>query len=306
MIIREVTDVKQKLISRNAVRSWSALVRLCGAALIVLFTLTWAVPVLAETPPPDPLCFDGPTDYTYSDDSLWINIQKRFVEKPTITYFVCDVQTTDPAALKTALSGDEPSERFREPVSDIADRHGAKLAVNGDSYNFHRAAIIIRNGELVRAKKTSGHQLLVLDKKGDLSVITDRGKEDGPTVAEELLAGGAVQVWAFGPELVRDGVAASYEGVKLMISLNSGIREPRTAIGQVGPLHYVIVIADGRHKGYSDGMTLPYLQQVFLDAGARTAFNLDGGGSTTLYFCGEVLNKPGGGGQRYVSDILYF
>ncbi|MCL2545297.1 MAG: phosphodiester glycosidase family protein, partial [Clostridia bacterium] len=66
------------------------------------------------------------------------------------------------------------------------------------------------------------------------------------------------------------------------------------------------VVADGRRKNHSDGMTLPELQQIFLDVGAQIAFNLDGGGSSTLYFNGEVLNKPAGGVERSVSDILFF
>ena len=35
-------------------------------------------------------------------------------------------------------------------------------------------------------------------------------------------------------------------------------------------------------------------------------FNLDGGGSTTLYFRGEVINMPSGGKERSVSDIIMF
>ena len=45
---------------------------------------------------------------------------------------------------------------------------------------------------------------------------------------------------------------------------------------------------------------------LFLDYGAQMAFNLDGGGSTTLYFLGEVVNMPSGGKERSVSDVLMF
>lgn len=297
--------MKQSILARKTAHR-NPLTRLGCAALVLLAALSWATPIVAaETPPPDPLCFEGPADYIYSDGRVWINIQKRFVSEPkALTYFVCDVQTNDPMALKAALSGDEPYGP-REGTADIALRCDARLAINGDCYSFHRTSIIVRNGEVLRAKRSGAHHLLMLDTQGDLSVITDRGKEDPEAVVSELLAGGAVQVWAFGPALVRDGVVASYENFSL-ISVRSSIREPRTAIGQVGPLHYVVVVADGRRDGYSEGMTLSELQQVFLDAGAVTAFNLDGGGSTTLFFCGEVLNRPSGGGERSVSDILYF
>ena len=51
---------------------------------------------------------------------------------------------------------------------------------------------------------------------------------------------------------------------------------------------------------------MPQLQQLFLDEGAQFAFNLDGGGSTTLYFLGEVINMPSSGKQRSVSDVIMF
>jgi len=74
----------------------------------------------------------------------------------------------------------------------------------------------------------------------------------------------------------------------------------------MGPLHYVLLVVDGRRPDYSEGMSLPELQDLFLDLGVQTAFNLDGGGSTTLYFSGEIINTPSDRRERSVSDILYF
>ena len=70
-------------------------------------------------------------------------------------------------------------------------------------------------------------------------------------------------------------------------------------------LHYVFVVADGRRSGWSDkGMTLWELQRIMYEEGCQVAYNLDGGGSATLYFNGEVINQPSGGSQRKVSDIV--
>ena len=57
---------------------------------------------------------------------------------------------------------------------------------------------------------------------------------------------------------------------------------------------------------YSTGADMPTFQQLFLDEGAQFAFNLDGGGSTTLYFLGEVINIPSSGKERSVSDVIMF
>ena len=68
----------------------------------------------------------------------------------------------------------------------------------------------------------------------------------------------------------------------------------------------LVIVADGRQPGYSDGMTLPELQNLMVQYGAQTALNLDGGGSTELWFSGQILNSPCGGHERRLSDIICF
>lgn len=83
---------------------------------------------------------------------------------------------------------------------------------------------------------------------------------------------------------------------------------PRTAIGIIDENHYIIVVSDGR-TSESEGLSLYQLAEVMKSYGAKTAYNLDGGGSSTLYFNGQVINKPTTGGnkisERAVSDIVY-
>ena len=123
--------------------------------------------------------------------------------------------------------------------------------------------------------------------------------------AQQLVDAGAWQVLSFGPTLVNDGSIAVDAGDEVSQSMGSN---PRTAIGMISPLHYVVVVSDGR-TGDNDGLSLYELAQVCIDNGATYAYNLDGGGSTTLYFKGEVINNPSSGnrsGERSVSDIVYF
>ena len=62
-------------------------------------------------------------------------------------------------------------------------------------------------------------------------------------------------------------------------------------------------------NGNSVGMSQSELGQFMVSLGADTVLNLDGGGSSTLYFNGQVINKPTTGGnkisERAVSDIVY-
>jgi exopolysaccharide biosynthesis protein len=83
-------------------------------------------------------------------------------------------------------------------------------------------------------------------------------------------------------------------------------RDPRTGIGIVTPNHFIFIVVDGRQQGYSKGVTLDEFAQLFKDQGCVSAYNLDGGGSSTRYFLGKVVNDPAQkGGERDISDILF-
>ena len=190
-------------------------------------------------------------------------------------------------------------------MSDIADRHQPVIAANADFYKYHTNGIILRNGELYRKQNSTRH-LLIIDSEGNMSALTDRREKQG-LVANELAEAGTWQTFEFGPVLVEDGEAVELpRSFFIRTADDPAYREPRTAIGQIGPLHYIMIVVDGRREGYSEGVTLPELQQLFLKHGAQFAFNLDGGGSTTLYFEGEVINMPSSGDERRVSDIVMF
>lgn len=78
----------------------------------------------------------------------------------------------------------------------------------------------------------------------------------------------------------------------------------RTAIGCVEPGEYYIITAGS--SAYSGGLTFQDLQDMFMDLGCSYARSLDGGGSSSLVFDGELINTPAAGEQRPVVDFLYF
>lgn len=215
--------------------------------------------------------------------------------------YVADIQLKNLGLLKSGLANDSFGRNVTETTSDMAERLDAILAVNGDFYGFRDTGYVIRNGVLYRSvKKSDDAQDLVLWSDGTMEVI-----REGNITAEELLERGALQVYSFGPGLVEDGeitVNASSEVGQAMLS------NPRTAIGMIEPMHYVMVVSDGRTTE-SEGLSLLQLAQIMQDLGCTTAYNLDGGGSTTMYFNGEVINNPTSGrkssSERSVSDIVY-
>ena len=182
---------------------------------------------------------------------------------------------------------------------DVADIKGIGL-----SGQMHGLVMLDENGEVLRRQNITKHHLLIVDQNGDLSALTDRTGKQG-LVANKLEQANTWQTFEFGPVLVQNGEAVTLPN-SFYVNCHDGYYEPRTAIGQLGPLHYIVIVVDGRREGYSTGASIPQLQQLFLDEGAEFAFNLDGGGSTTLYFRGEVINMPSGGKERSVSDIIMF
>ena len=126
--------------------------------------------------------------------------------------------------------------------------------------------------------------------------------------AEELMQDGAVQTMSFGPALIQSGSISVGENEEVKQSMSSN---PRTAIGIIDDCHYVFVVSDGR-TDESAGLSLYQLAEVMKDLGCKTAYNLDGGGSSTMYFNGQIVNNPTGGraghgegSERSVSDIVY-
>ena len=244
-----------------------------------------------------------PGELHYETDKMTVSIEQK--QRDGLTYFVCDIRLTDVSQLRTAFAGDDFRSGIYEAVRDIAGRYSPVIAINADFCRYHREGVIIRNGEVLRRQNIKKHHLLIVDKDGYFSAETDRTGKQG-LVANRLEQAGTWQTFEFGPVLVENGEAAELPLRSINVNCNEGYLEPRTGIGQKGPLHYVAIVVDGRRDGYSTGASIPQLQRLFLEEGVEFAFNLDGGGSTTLYFLGEVINMPSGGKQRSVSDVLMF
>lgn len=259
---------------------------------ILLFTLCAGRALAWEAP-----CIDAPYGWSYEDERRSVVINQ--VSEDNLTYFVADVQIADVSVWKSIYSSDW------QALTDFVSGSDAVLAINGDDFGTHKYGVILRNGELLRERDTTRHMLIVAS-DGNLSMVTNRKKNSYKELSNRLLSENAWQAYEFGPALVENGEALTFPKAFDVISTRKTRKEPRTAIGQISPLHYCVIVVDGRQPGYSDGISLQDLQQLFLRYGAQTAFNLDGGGSAELWFQGEILNQPSGGHERRVSDVICF
>ena len=237
------------------------------------------------------------TENSYSDENIQVTLTEYRVNDTAV--YVADVQLSSAEYLKTALAKSAYGKNVTEKTSVIASGVNAILAINGDYYGSQEKGYVIRNGVLYRSTVVNGKQDLVIYEDGSFGIITE-----GKTSAQELLDSGAMQVLSFGPAIVKNGsisVSTGYEVGKAKTS------NPRTAIGIIDDLHYVFVVSDGR-TSESEGLSVYELAEFMQSLGAKTAYNLDGGGSSTMYFNGRVVNNPTTNGsikERSVSDIVY-
>ncbi|MDY5579108.1 phosphodiester glycosidase family protein [Porcincola intestinalis] len=233
---------------------------------------------------------------TAKTDDYSITVTK-YQEYDTAIY-VADITVSSAEIIKTALADDTYGKNITAYTSTIASENQAVLAINGDYYGAQESGYVIRNGVAYR-ETSDGEDILVLYADGSMKVLDS----DDVTV-QELLDQGVWQAWSFGPGLLSDGEVTVGENTEVSRAMNSN---PRTAIGQIDDNHYVFVVSDGR-TDESKGLSLYELAEFMESLGCRTAYNLDGGGSSTMYFNGSVINNPTTNGrikERAVSDIVY-
>jgi exopolysaccharide biosynthesis protein len=245
------------------------------------------------------------TDTSYTSDSSNITISTVTTSSgdSTVTYYVADVVLDDATTLQSAFADNSFGENITETTSAIAEANGAVFTINGDYYGFRDTGIVIRNGVVFRDE--GARQGLAFYRDGTVKVY-----DETATNAEQLIARGAWNTLSFGPSLLDNGeVAQGIEDVEVDTNFgNHSIQgeQPRTAVGIIDENHLVFVVVDGRSPGYSAGVTMTGLARIMQDLGATTAYNIDGGGSSTMYFNGSLVNNPlGENKERGTSDILY-
>ena len=240
------------------------------------------------------------TNSSYKDGNISIKLTETTVNHTQV--YVADVTVSSSEYLKTAFAQNSFGTNVTAKTSVTAADNDAILAVNGDYYGANSSGYVIRNGVVYRdtVRENSNNGDLAIYKDGSFKIIYE-----DQISAEQLVKDGVINLLAFGPALVENGEIAVGKNQEVGQAMASN---PRTAIGIIDENHYIIVVSDGR-TSESEGLSLYQLADVMKSYGAKTAYNLDGGGSSTLYFNGQVINKPTTGGnkisERAVSDIVY-
>lgn len=240
------------------------------------------------------------TDTSYSDDNISVTLTEKTVSNTQV--YIADVTVSSSEYLKTAFAQNTYGNNVTANTSETAANNNAILAVNGDYYGANTTGYVIRNGVVYRdtVREDSSNGDLAIYKDGSFKIIYE-----DQVSADQLVKDGVVNLLAFGPSLVENGEIVVDTNSEVGQSMSSN---PRTAIGIIDENHYIIIVSDGR-TSESEGLSLYQMAEIMKSYGVKTTYNLDGGGSSTLYFNGQVINKPTTNGntisERSVSDIVY-
>lgn len=257
----------------------------------------------------------------YSDPDIYVDITTdRFEDAGN--YYVADIRLRSFKYFKTALAHDTAGENYKEKTSEMCIRHKGIIAIDGDTYGSQKNGYVIRNGSIIRSTKNTSRK-----KPEDLAIYPNGTFEifnENDYTLDQIANKGAWHVFSFGPGLVDKGQKIIQKGEEVGTAAG-GNRNQRCAIGMIAPLHYVFVVSDGR-IAESLGLSLYQMGKIMQERlHCYTAYNLDGGGSATMYFddgtggtAGALINvctQENTGGfrpssnpkieEREVSDIVY-
>lgn len=246
--------------------------------------------------------------WRYITPSLNIRIDRITDEETPLIYYVADVQCSPETPLKTVLTpGKRPGRTLKNPLAFARDNQ-AVLAITDDFSGYRiqkdmRVGIVIREGYVLSNKTRNSKNVRGWPNLDTLAVYNDGSMSAGVSdayTAEEYLENGAVNVFAFGPTLLHEGIITDY----VLEEDYYPYDEPRMAIGMMEPYHYIILCAEGREKD-SKGVRCDWMAQTMKDLGCVEALNLDGGGTAAMMFMGEVLNRSASN-MRSINSLIVF
>lgn len=289
------------------------------AALAALALLLGCLPALAEIKPLSleevaqaPAEQYYTSDTHYEDPSLTVDIGEGRIHETNYVYAV--IKIADPSQIRTAMAYKYNSSRT-VPGETMATANNAVLAINADYHNYYDYGYLVRQGVEYRMRPRKEWDVLMIDQHGDLHVIIEPTKkkvEDWHAANPDLTV---VNSFNFGPVIKSNGEwrRMHQDTVQNFFQIAGAKQYARMAVCQLDSLTYLIVSCESVLDENSSGMTLKEFEECLQEVEGKLdgyeiklAYNIDGGGSTTMVFHNKKINSLTNPKVRDLSDILYF
>lgn len=242
------------------------------------------------------------TDSSYQSANVCISISSERYLNTDI--YVADIYIRSVNSFQRGMA----SNKFKgatQRIDKIAQANESIIAMTGDNSANLSVGWVIANGKIWRKTRNRKRELCVLYSSGEMVIL-----QPGEIVADEISAGvEAGEIWQtflFGPSLLT-------EDGKAKTTFNSDVKpkNPRSVIGYYEPGHYCFVQVDGRktasklEKGKKNaGLTLAELSAYMETLGVASAYNLDGGQSSMMYFKDGIYSTAYKNGRRLGDVVL--
>ena len=249
----------------------------------------------------EPFVYENAEDghWIYLSDDISVDIQRMTDETVPLIWFESRIRTRNEARLGRLLAqkkGKDPGHTFLKP-QDILDCYDNVIFACSDDFfgyrwNFKQTqGIILNNGEVLSEKTFKKLNNKAWPQLDILAVFRDGTAKAYPSnayTAQEYVDMGVMETYAFGPILAEEGKVS--DDVYAYAYADSRLA-PRTAIGSIGANDFMVLTVTGRRKD-SKGATILWLAQKMTELGVQEAINLDGGNTCSLFFMGQLLNRP--------------
>lgn len=199
------------------------------------------------------------------------------------------------------------TENILMSTSDLADSIGGLAAVNGGFHAYGKnigsiTKLRVNNNDVVLNNTVTNWDLTNENIEGVLTIDVN-GFVDIVETTNVQNWNNAYTFIHSGPLLLMGGIIQSLNDRKW-----NNVRNPRTGVCISYDNSVKLITIDGRFYT-SAGMTLPEFQTFLKSIGCKSAINLDGGGSTTMYLknigvVNEPRDKPPPGVAGFNSDTI--
>lgn len=216
------------------------------------------------------------------DSNVYVENGIEFHEIKGATFTGVMAVVADPSRVFVGTPRDYYDGSAGLSVPTIADRYGSILAINGAF--FVDEGGVGNGGTPIGFVFSNGKQLY----GGSDTVFNMMGfTEEGVLMCGRMTGAQAV---GYG---IRDGLTCNpfliINGEVMNVNGSGGGLNPRTALGQRADGAVLLLVIDGR-QATSLGASMSDVADVMYSFGAVNAGNLDGGGSSVLYYNGEIMN----------------
>ncbi|MEI7025952.1 phosphodiester glycosidase family protein [Paenibacillus sp. y28] len=232
-----------------------------------------------------------------------IDLKLYTFNRTTYTGYALKVNLKTDNAMKMVLGKDRVG--GSETTLDAVKRYGAVAGINAGGFADDTAtgkrfplSTTVYGGKYVYGFEPTFENLAFVGLSTDRKLIGGRfsRQEDLDKLKPDFGA-------TFVPVLLKSGtkqqIPAQWQ--------NSPRRAPRTVVGNFGNDQLLFIVTDGYDEKGGSGATLMELQDMLQELKIVDAYNLDGGGSSSLIVEGRTINRPSDGRLRPLpTHFLFF